>query len=135
MSRPLRTTTFTEPKVSSDLVKYELDSSYNRDTGIIASGTGVVGLARVLGQITASGKWTNYTPGASDGSQNAAGVLLTHSIDATSADKPEAVILVRGPAAVALQELTWGAAVTTQNHKDTAVAALKALGILVRAEA
>lgn len=135
MSRALRTTTFTEPKVLSDVVKHEYDQSYTRDTGTILSGTGVVTLGRVLGKITASGKWTNYTPGASDGSQNAAAVLLTGSIDATAADMADAILLTRGPSVVALQELSWGAAVTTQNHKDTAIAALKALGIVTRAEA
>lgn len=133
MSRPLRTTTFTEPKVLTDLIKYELDPSYNRDTGTIVSGAGVVGLGRVVAKITASGKWTSYNPAGADGSQNAAGVLLTGSIDATSADKPEAIILTRGPATVALQELTWGAGVTTQGHKDAAIAALKALGVVARA--
>lgn len=133
MSRPLRTTSYTEPKALSDGLKAEFNSSYNRDTGTIASGTGVVGYFRVLGKITASGKWTNYTPGASNGSEIAAGVLLVQSIDATAADKAEAVILTRGPAVVALQELTWGAAVTTQNHKDTALAALAEQGIIARA--
>lgn len=230
MARALRTTTFTEPKVLSDLLKHEY-GTFCRDTGTIVSGAGVVNLGRVLGKITTgtataaakaggntgngvftidattpvlagakvgiytvrcitaaanggtfrvedpdgivigdvavgatfadkikfaiadgssdfvvgdgfdvtvaagSGKWTSYDPTAVNGAQNAAAILLTGSIDATSADKPEAVLLVRGPAEIVAQELTWGAGVTTQGHKDTAVAALKALGIVVRAQA
>lgn len=135
MARALRVTSFIEPKNLSDLVKYEDNESYTRDAGTIVSGAGIVPFARVLGKITASGKWTSYTPGAADGSQIASGILLTSSLDATAADAVGAVILVRGPSIVALQELTWGAAVTTQGHKDTGVAALQTAGIVSRAEA
>ncbi len=134
MSRPIRTATFHEPRTYSDLVKHEY-GTFCREGGIIASGTGVVELGRVLGKITASGKWTSYNPAGVDGSQNAAAILLSGSIDATSADRPEAVLLVRGPAEIIALELRWGAGVTTQGHKDTAIAALNALGIILRAAA
>jgi hypothetical protein len=49
--------------------------------------TGAAAFVRgtVMGQITASGKWTAYASGASDGSQNAAGILVDN-IDTTGGD-------------------------------------------------
>lgn len=135
MSRPLRTVTFTEPRALSDLIKTEFGAGYCRDTGTIVSGSGVVTLGRVLAKITAFGKWTSYDPTADTGAEIAKAVLLTGRLDATSADVKEAVLLTRGPVEIIAQELNWGAGVTTQAHKDNAIAALTALGIVVRAAA
>jgi hypothetical protein len=46
---------------------------------------------RVVGQITASKKWTGYDPNASDGSQTRLGILYA-AVDATDADSPCVVI-------------------------------------------
>lgn len=51
-----------------------------------------LGAGAVLGKITASGKYTAYDNGASDGSQTAAGVLFA-ATDATSADVACVVIV------------------------------------------
>ncbi|MDE2428421.1 MAG: head decoration protein [Burkholderiales bacterium] len=118
----------TMAKELTSVVLYEEELAFSRDTLTLKSGNSVA-IGTVLGIITASGKVVAYAPGASDGSQNAACVAL-ETVDATAADKPIQVLARHG--IVGKDGLAWGAAVTTQNHKDTAYAALKALGILAR---
>lgn len=81
-----------------------------------------------------SSKFAPYDPTAKDGSQNGSAVLLSKS-DTTSADVANAVVLARGPSEVAINGLVWGSNVTTQGHKDAAIAALKARGIIARMSA
>lgn len=220
MGRPLKTATFTQPKQISDVIKSEYEQGFNRETGTLKSGFGVLELGTVLGKIATgagsaaaktggntgtgtigaitvnqgakvgvykvrftaatvfqvldpdgnviggngatgaafsddigftitaggtafvagdgfditvaagSGKYAPYDPTAKDGSQNASAVLL-HKHD-TTADVAGAVLLVRGPAEIDRTELEWGANVTTSAHKDAAVSALSALGIVSR---
>ncbi|MBV8973098.1 MAG: head decoration protein [Sphingomonadaceae bacterium] len=75
-----------------------------------------------------TGKWAPYNPLAGDGTEVAAGILFG-TRDATSADQ-RAVADVRGPMRVNVNELIWGANVTTQLQQTTALAQLQALGIL-----
>jgi hypothetical protein len=82
----------------------------------------------VLGRITTGGKLTQLAPGASDGSQNAMGILFEDT-DATAEDK-RVVVLARDFEADG-QVLTWPAGITA-NQKTSAIAALLALGIVVR---
>lgn len=49
---PLRTMTWDEPKAVSDVLKYELASEFCHDVGIIASGSGVLEIGTLIGQIT-----------------------------------------------------------------------------------
>lgn len=90
--------------------------------------TGVLEVGTVLGKITASGKYVQVDLGASDGSENAAGVLWD-AVDATDADV-EAAAHVR-EAEVLGSELVYpdGA---TQNDIDAINAALATLNIIVR---
>ena len=83
----------------------------------------------MLGRITTGGKYTVLTPGASNGSQNAAGILWGQA-DAADADAP-AVVLLRGPAIVNRHEIVWPEA-ATEAQITTATTALKALGIILR---
>ncbi len=76
----------------------------------------------------ASKKWVPYDPTAIDGRQVAAGVLWSESKDATSADKAAAAT-TRGPGKIQVNELLWGANVTTDQHKTDALAALDAKGL------
>lgn len=71
-----------------------------------------------------------WTPAGTDGTQILAAFLIADKIDATAADV-DAAILERD-ALVNPQGLSWGAAVTTQNHRDTAIAQARTLGILAR---
>lgn len=124
-------TVISEGRYASDWLKREADSHFSREEVVIASGAGVVQTGTVLGKITASGKYTPVTVAASDGSQNAAGILL-ETVDATSADAP-AVIIARD-AIVVHQGLKYGADVDTSGERAAITAALGALNppILVR---
>ena len=122
-------TVYTEGNYTGDLLKYELNPLYTRETVTLVSGQNLT-VGAVLGQITTGGKYTILAPGASDGSQTVAGVLL-FDCNASSADT-KAVILKRGPAVVSADYLVWPAGISAPN-KATAIAALTALGIVQRA--
>jgi hypothetical protein len=68
-------------------------------------------------------------PAATNGSQNAAGILWD-AIDATDADAPGIVIL-RGPAIVNRHEIIFPEG-ATEAQITTATTALAALGIILR---
>ena len=73
-------------------------ATYTRETVTLASGAGKLAPGTVLGKITTGGKYTGLAPAASNGSQNAAGILW-ECADATDADAPGCA-LIRGPAIV-----------------------------------
>jgi hypothetical protein len=116
-----------EPNYLGDWLKFEEDNNYSRDKVTVASGQNLAA-GTVVGVITASGKVTQLAPGASDGSQNAAGVLL-NAVDASTGDKP-GVIIARH-AVCSDKGLVWPASITGP-QKATAISQLKALGVLVR---
>ena len=95
----------------------------------IESGAGELEAGTVLGVKTASGKYVAYDPTASDGSETAAAIIYA-GVDATSAD--EAAAAVVRDAEIIREALRWGANVTTDAQKDTAIAQLSALGIVAR---
>lgn len=115
-------------KTDSDVVKDEGNNRFSRDTDTLASGSGKVIPGAVLGQVTASGKFKPLAPGASDGTQIAAAVILQYA-DATTAD--QTVVNLKRRAQVVLQALVWPAGITDA-QKSTAIAQLKALGIVPR---
>jgi hypothetical protein len=82
----------------------------------------------VLGRVTTGGKLTQLAPGASDGSQNAMGILYEDT-NATAEDK-RVVVIARDFEADG-QVLTWPVGITAP-QKTAAIAALAALGIVVR---
>lgn len=112
----------------SDIVKDEGGNRFSRDEEILASGSGVVKIGTVLGKVTASGKFKPLAPGASDGTENAAAIILETS-DATSAD--QTVVLLRRRAQVVLQALVWPGSITGP-QKAAALASLETLGIVAR---
>lgn len=122
----------TEGRYASDWLKAEShNSGCSREEVIVISGAGKLVSGTVLGKITASGKYKPVTVAASDGSQNAAGILL-NAVDATSADV-SAVIIARD-AIVVQQGLVYGADVDTAPERLAVQNALRALNppILVR---
>lgn len=124
-------TTYTEPAQLSDFLKFELapEVQWCRETVTLVSGQNLAA-GTVLGKISASGKYTAYDNDAATGEQTAAGILL-FATDASGGDK-KCVILARGPAILALENIAWGAGVTTQGEKDAAVVDLAAIDIRVR---
>jgi hypothetical protein len=121
--------TLTEAPHPGGFLVWEVLRDYTRDTVILASGAGKLAPGTVLGKITTGGKYTVLTPGATNGSQNAAG-LLWAAVDATAADAP-AVVILRGPAIVNRHEIILPAA-ATEAQITAATTALAALGIILR---
>ena len=117
-----------EPLNLGDLLKYEAPNLYSRDRVTVASGQNLP-LGTVLGIVTASGKYKQIDPSAEDGTQVAAGVLL-QGCDATLADRDNGLVVARH-AIVSDHALQWPEAVTAA-EKASAIAQLKALGVLVR---
>jgi hypothetical protein len=121
--------TLTEDQHAGGFLTWEVLRDYTRDTVTVASGAGKLAPGTVLGKITTGGKYTALTPGASNGSQNAAGILWG-AVDATDSDA-HAVVLVRGPAIVNRHEIGWPEG-ATEAQITTATTALAGLGILLR---
>ncbi len=122
-------TTLTEGKHAGGFLVWEVLRDYTRETVTIASGAGKLEPGTVLGKITTGGKYTVLTPGATNGSQNAAGILWG-SADAADSDAP-GVVLLRGPAIVNRHEIIWPEG-ATEAQITAATTALAALGILLR---
>lgn len=122
-------TILTEGKHAGGFLVWEVMRDFTRETVTIASGAGKLEPGTVLGKITTGGKYTVLTLGASNGSQNAAGILWA-GVDATDADAAGVVIL-RGPAIASRSEILFPEG-ATDPQIATATAALAALGILLR---
>lgn len=121
---------FNEEQNLGDLIKYEADNLYSRDLVIVAPGQNLV-LGQVVGEVTATGQIVALQPAASDGSQIAIGINLTPIVTGENPN-PDGLILARH-AAVADGALVWPAGITPE-QQTTAVAQLRALGVLIRKE-
>jgi hypothetical protein len=119
----------TQAPTMGDLLKYELNPNYNRETVTLLAGSKYP-LGAVLGRITASGKMKLSTATGTDGAQNAAAVLL-YATDATAADQ-NAVVIVRGPAIVSKAALVFDASVDDAAKTAAKHTQLTALGIIPR---
>lgn len=110
-------------------VKYEeTEAQYSRDNAMIASGQALV-TGQVVGRITASGKIAAFNAGASDGTQNAIGIMAM-DVNASAGDAP-GVIIARHAVIVDADNLIW-AGNPTAAQKAAAIEQLKALGIVAR---
>ena len=65
-----------------DLLKFELNGSYSRETVTLKSGTSYA-LGSVLGKITASVKYTEFNTANADGSQTAKRLVVVFSPNGT----------------------------------------------------
>lgn len=119
----------TQPPTMGDVLKYELNPNYTRETITLLAGANYP-VGAVLGRITASGKMKLSTAAGSDGAQNAAAVLL-YATDASAADQ-KAVVIVRGPAIVSKATLVFDASVDDTAKTAAKHAQLTALGIIPR---
>lgn len=124
-------TVFNDFTQVGDWLKREADSVYSREEVIVLSGQGSLASGTVLGKVTSSGKYKVVTAGASDGSEDAAAILV-HPVDATSADAT--ALVVARDAIVSAQGLTYGADVNTAAERAAIHVALAALSppIIVR---
>ena len=122
-------TMLTEGKHAGGFLVWEVLRDYTRETVTIAAGAGKLEPGTVLGKITTGGKYTTLAPAATNGSQNAAGILWD-KVDASAADAP-GVVMLRGPAIVNRHEIIWpdGA---TEAQITAATSALATIGIILR---
>jgi hypothetical protein len=119
----------TQPPTMGDVLKYELNPNFTRETVTLLAGTSYP-VGAVLGRITASGKMKLSTATGTDGAQNAAAVLL-YDVDATAADVAGIAVL-RGPAIVSKAALVFDASVDDAAKTAAKHAQLAALGIIPR---
>ena len=122
-------TTLTEGKHAGGFLVWEVLRDYTRETVTVASGAGKLEPGTVLGKITTGGKYTGLAPAATNGSQNAAGILWA-GVDASAADAPGVVVL-RGSAIVNRQEIIWPEG-ATEAQITAATTALATIGIILR---
>lgn len=121
-------TVLTEPRYLGDVLKYEAPNLYSRDQVTVAAGQQLI-LGTVVGRVTATGKFKQLDPAATDGSEAAAGILIV-DVDATLIDVDEGLIVARH-GIVAAATVVWPDGITAE-QKIAALAQLKSLGILVR---
>jgi len=118
-----------QPPTMGDVLKYELNPNFTRETVTLLAGTNYL-VGAVLGRITASGKYKLSTSGGSDGAQTAVALLL-YAVDATGADAI-GVVVARGPAIVSKSALVFDASVDDATKTATKHGQLAALGIIPR---
>tara|TARA_R110002051_G_scaffold307905_1_gene379194 strand:- start:158 stop:538 length:381 start_codon:yes stop_codon:yes gene_type:complete len=122
-------TVLNQPPTMGDVLKYEVNPNYIRDTITLLAGMPYP-VGSVLGRITASGKYKLATSGGSDGAQTASAVLL-YAVDATLADAT-GIVVARGPAIVSRAALAYDATVDDGAKIITKIGQLAAAGILAR---
>ena len=118
-----------QPATMGDVLKYEVNPNYTRETVTLLEGTAYP-VGAVLGRITASGEYKLATSGGSDGAQTASAVLL-YAVDATGADAI-GVVVARGPAIVSRSALVFDATVDDGAKIATKHGQLAAQGIIPR---
>lgn len=122
-------TVLQQPATTGDVLKYEVNPNFTRETVTLLAGTAYP-VGAVLGKITVSGKYKLATSGGSDGAQTAAAVLL-YAVDATLADGV-GIVVVRGPSIVSRAALAYDATVDDAPKITTKLGQLAALGIIAR---
>lgn len=119
----------TQPPTIGDVLKFEVNPNYTRETVTLSGGTAYP-VGAVLGRITASGAFTLSPDTGTDGSEVAAAVLL-YGVDATLADAV-GIVVVRGPVIVSRAALAYDASVDDSTKIAAKLDQLIDLGILPR---
>ncbi len=115
-----------------DLLKFELNASYCRESVTLKAGTSYL-LGAVLGQITATGKY-RLAPAAEvagDEGAEVATAILIEAADATGGDRT-GLVVARGPAIVSKAALVFDASVDQPAETAVKHAELAAAGIVPR---
>lgn len=117
----------------SNLLVREVDPEISRETITVLAGDEAdreLLMGTVVAKITTGGKVIALTPGASDGSQTAWGVILQ---DVTAPDGVDATGLAfaNGPVLLRAEAIIWPAGISDAN-KAAAIAALAAKLIKIR---
>lgn len=120
--------TLTEGKHAGEFIgELAMGVGYHVDNGTVLSGENLVA-GTVVGVVTLSGKYVAFdNAGIDDGRRTAVGILFD-SVNATSGDKTGQVLL-RGPAVVNKNDLTWAAGVDATEQAAALAALLASKGI------
>lgn len=116
----------TQGRLNAAFLISEANDHRSRDEEIVDATSGALETGTVLGKVTSSGKFVRHDAGASDGSENEAGILLI-GIGAEEAGRT----VIKRDAEVQKSELTYAAGANAA-QKTATNAALEALGIVVR---
>ncbi len=124
--------TLTMAPTLGDLLKYELNGNYSRETVTLKSGTNYA-LGSVLGKITASKKY-RLSPAAEvagdEGAEEAVAILI-EAVDATATDK-QGLVVARGPIILSKAALVFDASVDDATKIAAKHAELSAAGLVPR---
>jgi hypothetical protein len=115
-----------EKNTLGDVVLFEAEAHYSRDVETIGSGADLE-IGTVLGQITASKKFVACDPTAADGSEVAVAVL---GQEAKAATEDVQALIISRHARFKRSGLVFSAAIDDAPKRATAVAQLKAAGLL-----
>jgi len=124
--------TLTSPPTQGDLLKYELNGNYCRETVTLRGGASYP-LGAVLGQVTATGKYI-LSPAATvvgDEGAEVARAVLIEAVDATAGDTT-GLVLARGPAIVSKSALGFDPSVDQPAEIAAKYAELASQGIVAR---
>jgi len=122
----------TMPPTLGDLLKYELNASYCRETITLKAGTSYA-LGSVLGRVAASGKY-RLSPDAEvvgDEGAEVASAVLIEAIDATVGDRT-GLVVARGPAIVSKAALVFDVSIDDAAKTAVKHAELSSAGIVPR---
>ena len=124
--------TLTKAPTLGDLLKYELNGNYCRETVTLKAGTSYA-LGSVLGKITAFGKY-RLAPAAEvvgdEGAETAAAVLI-EVVDATAGDRT-GLVVARGPVILSKAALAFDASVDDATKRAVKHAQLATAGLVPR---
>jgi hypothetical protein len=124
--------TLTKIQSNASFIVSESNGYRSRDdVTVTVPATTTYAAGTILGKITASGKYVRHAAGATDGSEDEAGVLYETLVNTTGSGVDNASVSMARDAEVNGSELTYevgadAAQITASNL------ALKALGIIVR---
>ena len=125
-------TTLTMSPTLGDLLKYELNGNYSRESVTLKFGTNYA-LGSVLGMIAASGKY-RLSPNAEvvgdEGAETAVAVLI-EAVDATDEDKT-GLVVARGPVILSKDALGYDASVDDAAKKASKLGQLATAGLVSR---
>ena len=110
-----------------DAIIWEEDNKFSRDDVTVASGSNMV-MLEVAGKLTSGGAYVPLDPAASTGAEDASGII---GIDTDASSAAKASWAVVRDAIVVADNLVWPTGITA-GEKTTALAELKALGIVER---
>lgn len=119
-----------EPDRLGDLLKYEEDNRYSRDEVVVESGQNLA-FGAVVARHNTNGEIVELDPGAGAGQGNAYGIIA-EEVDASTAAVKSWIIARH--AIVAESAVIWPTGISA-NQLESAIAELRALGIIIRKDA